>query len=506
MDDFRHSLELEPVGYAALIRLFPVKILPHYRSSFVAIKGRGYAQIDDHHEKHVYSRSYLPKEPSNVFWQLEFALKYDGLNLEILAALFQYIHPEQVENYVRVQPTARYARIIWYLYEWLTDHRLAIADSKSGNYVLLLDSEKYYTGSEGRSRRHRVINNLLGNKQFCPMVRKTSLLDQYEKIKIENKAELLINSYDPEIITRAIHYLYAKETISSYAIEREKPDSSHEAHFIDLLRSAEKMERISKEKLLELQNAIVEPRFKDFDYRIVQNYIGEQASAYTQKIHYISPKPENVRELMEGWLSALESMQSTQVHPIIFAAAISFGFVFIHPFEDGNGRLHRFLIHYILSRTHFTPGGFIFPVSSVMLKNIRAYDAILETFSIPLLKKIRDYELTPEGELRVKAHTKGFYQYIDYTRFAEYLFKCVIETVETVFKYELEFIKNYDITKRAVRNIVDMPDKLIDLIIKFTHQNNGKLSDSKRSRFFYMLKQNEIHAIEKIVSRLLAYR
>ena len=36
-------------------------------------------------------------------------------------------------------------------------------------------------------------------------------------------------------------------------------------------------------------------------------------------------------------------------NPFLIEAAIAYGFVFLHPFEDGNGRIHRFLIHNILS-------------------------------------------------------------------------------------------------------------------------------------------------------------
>ena len=35
--------------------------------------------------------------------------------------------------------------------------------------------------------------------------------------------------------------------------------------------------------------------------------------------------------------------------PVIHSAAVAFGFVFIHPFMDGNGPLHRYLIHEELS-------------------------------------------------------------------------------------------------------------------------------------------------------------
>jgi Fic family protein len=46
--------------------------------------------------------------------------------------------------------------------------------------------------------------------------------------------------------------------------------------------------------------------------------------------------------------------------------------------QDGNGRIHRFLIHNILARRKFTPEGLMFPVSAVMLKNPADYDASLE--------------------------------------------------------------------------------------------------------------------------------
>ena len=48
-------------------------------------------------------------------------------------------------------------------------------------------------------------------------------------------------------------------------------------------------------------------------------------------------------------------MEAGNVAPVVHAAAIAFGFVFVHPFEDANGRIHRFLIHNILARSRFTP-------------------------------------------------------------------------------------------------------------------------------------------------------
>jgi len=255
--------------------------------------------------------------------------------------------------------------------------------------------------------------------------------------------------------------------LSSFEIEHEHPSNQRQARFIDLLKRARSIPEINKKNLLELQNMIVDARFIDFDYRHTQNYVGEQINQYLQKIHYISPKPEDVPDIMEGLLSALDRMLSSEVHPVLIAASISFGFVFIHPFEDGNGRIHRFLIHYVLSKKEFTPKGMIFPISSVMLKNMVDYDDILESFSTPLLDIITDYQLSEIGELSVKGETKPFYQYVDYTHIAEYLFQCVEKTIEEDLKEELLYLSCYDVCKQSIQNFVDMPDKYIDLIIKF---------------------------------------
>ncbi|MBK8801662.1 MAG: Fic family protein [Fibrobacteres bacterium] len=59
-------------------------------------------------------------------------------------------------------------------------------------------------------------------------------------------------------------------------------------------------------------------------------------------------------------------MGSEDVHPVVHAGVLAYGFVFLHPFEDGNGCIHRFLIHNVLARRGYTPNGMVFPVSATM--------------------------------------------------------------------------------------------------------------------------------------------
>lgn len=252
---------------------------------------------------------------------------------------------------------------------------------------------------------------------------------------------------------------------------------------------------------MSLQNNIVDREYKETDYRKTQNYVGELTMLYQHKVHYISPKPDDIPSLMQNLLTCETKLLNSEVHPDIIAEILSFGVVFLHPFEDGNVRIHRFIIHYILSKTNHTADNIIFPVSAVILKNIQTYDEALEAFSKPLLIAINDYKLNDQGELTVSSDTKIHYQYIDYTHYAEYLFSCIETAIEEDFLDELDFIVHYDKTKAAIQEIIDMPDLKIDKIIRCVAQNNGILGRKMRKTYFHELSDETVSAIEKAIQK-----
>src|SRR5205814_2668569 len=142
-------------------------------------------------------------------------------------------------------------------------------------------------------------------------------------------------------------------------------------------------------------------------WRTTQNWVGQTRSDFSEQVHFVCPKPEDVGPLMESWMRMATQLDAGDVDPVAAAAAVAFGFVFIHPFEDGNGRIHRFLIHYVLAKKNFTPQDIIFPISSIMLKKIHDYDAILESFSKPLLTILTKYHLTEGGMMTVQQESKS---------------------------------------------------------------------------------------------------
>ena len=142
-----------------------------------------------------------------------------------------------------------------------------------------------------------------------------------------------------------------------------------------------------------------------------------------------------------------------------------------------------FLIHNILARRGYAPEGVMVPISASMLKNPADYDASLESFSRQIMPLV-EYSLNEEGRMIVHNDTAGWYRYIDMTPQAEALFRFIDQTIDTELAGELAFLASYDETKRAIQEIVDMPDRQIDLFIRFCLQNNGRLSARKRASHF----------------------
>ena len=484
-------------GYAALVERYGLEIIPNWHKSFVAVTGTHQIYSSSGLIEEVYPSKYWPGD--TLGGHLEFALKYDGTNLAILTTLFQKVTEKDFLEYVGSIPTGKYARRLWFLYEFLTGKTLPLDDVKQGNYVDLLDPFKYYTVTPARRvRRQRINDNLPGDSRFCPMVRRTDVLSDFEAADLPNLCRQVVASYPPELLKRALGYLYTKETKSSFEIEHIKPTSTRTERFLVLLQLAEQEDFCKKTQLIELQNRIVDPRFRDSDYRLSQNYVGETVAWQKEKIHFVCPKPEDLADLMEGLIVAHKRMNTGNVSTVIHAAVIAYGFVFLHPFEDGNGRIHRFLIHNILARQDFTPEGIMFPVSASMLKNPADYDGSLEAFSRQIMPLV-EYSLDEEGLMIVHNDTDRWYCYIDMTPQAEALFRFIKQTIDTELASELEFLANYDETKRAIQEIVDMPDRQIDLFIRFCLQNNGRLSERKRSDHFGSLSEDEIHRIEQAV-------
>ncbi len=482
-----------PIGLAYLREHFELHVPePAVRSE--AIDGARSSHEFDGRYVERYPRRF---EPDSLNGHLRFALKHEPIDLHVLRRALERIGPDPIVNWVRNQPSGGYARRAWYLYESLTGETLPLNDVAIGNYVDLADDQLQVVGTSAPSQRHRVRDNLLGTPLYAPLIRLTPRLRDWMKAPLQLKAAQMVEGIDPALLARASQYLYTRETKSSYAIEREEAPRNFMERFVRLLSSAGEF-AMTKANLVRLQNAIVDPRYAESDWRTTQNYVGETRADYEEVVHYMCPKPEDVPELMNSWQVSCEWLD--RCHPVVAAAAASFGFVLIHPFGDGNGRIHRFLIHAILAERGFTPDNLVFPVSSVMLRHRRDYERVFDLHAEPMMPFI-DHIVYGPGRAEVLNVTTDLYRFPDLTRFTEYLFACIDETIERDLAEELGFLTRFDQARISIREVVDIPDGRLRLLVQLLNQNHGLLSKNKRSQF-PELTDKEIEQIEDAIAHL----
>ena len=136
---------------------------------------------------------------------------------------------------------------------------------------------------------------------------------------------------------------------------------------------------LTLDEIIRLHNVLIEDtRFVQPGLRPDGVFLGERDHVGDPLPEFIGARPQDLADLMAGLLDANDRMRDDGLDPVLQAAATAFGFVYVHPFEDGNGRLHRCLIHHVLAERRFTPTGMVFPVSSVMLDRIDDYRTTLQ--------------------------------------------------------------------------------------------------------------------------------
>lgn len=485
-----------PVGHLALREIFGLAVPPPAVESYVG-SGARRTETEGHRVRESYPKRYAPADDSPVA-HLTFALRREPIDLPILVGALRAMPARDLEDWVRREPTGATSRRVWFFYERLTGRTLDVPGASTGNYVDALDTTRHFVADRRDSPRHRVIDNLLGGPGMCATVRRTPRLTARVARRLDEEARALTAHYDEAILARAVSFLYTKETRSSFAIEGETPTTTRTERFVAALKRAPTFEPADKSALLRLQGLIVDPRYAAQDWRNFQNFVGETVGHHREEVHFIAPRPDDVPELMEAWMAMTRRLiDSSGLDPVIAAAVCSFAFVFIHPFEDGNGRVHRFLIHHVLAKRGFGPPGLIFPVSASILRDQRRYDEALETYSRPLFDLI-EWRFTSDQEIAVLNDTVDLYRCFDATALAEYLYDRVAETIQVDLREELDFVVTYDRALAAARDVVDMPDRRASLFVRLCLQNNGRLSRSKRAQF-QELSDDEVARMEAAI-------
>jgi Fic family protein len=477
-------------GYGAIINVYNLSVPLPNKLSLISEKKRQYSN----EEWQVFTSRHKPE--NTLYKQLIFALKYEGINLLVLKKLFEILSDDEIIELVQIEPLGQYSRRIWFLFEWLMGKKLKIPDLSTGNFIPLIDEKQQYRIKGIRSSRNRIINNLPGTVAFCPLIYRTSKLETYLSANLSDQKNVYLKTIHKDILQRASAFLLLKDSQASFTIEGENPRSNRAARWGKAIGQAGS-NPLSKDEFLRLQQIVIEnTRFTNMGFRLAGGFVGEHDRTTGDPLpEHISTRWQDVESLIEGLIATNAILENSDIDAVLAAAMIAFGFIFIHPFEDGNGRIHRYLIHHILAQMKFTQQGMIFPVSAAILDRIDDYRKVLESYSHPLLDFI-EWKPTPKHNVDVLNETSDYYRYFDLTRMAEFLYDCVEDTIKNIIPREVDYLHKYDEMKRYLDDHFEMPDKTVALLIRFLEQNDGKLSKRARTREFDALTDEEVREIE----------
>ncbi len=448
----------------------------------------------------LFDKRYLPED--TLEGHLSFALRHESIDFLILKRVFDAVPQEDVEAIVRATPTGAFSRRVWFFYETLTGRTLDLEDAPTVTAVPALDPKLYFTGKDRFSQRHRVRDNLLGTGALCPVIRRTEKLEKLIALDLAAKAQETIGKTGGHVTARAASFMLLADSRASFEIEGERPPVNRLERWGRAVLEAGKRP-LNQTEIYRLHRILIgDDRLTPIGYREEGVFLGERDHNNEPMPEFIGARHQDVAALMTALNACNNRLRLTDtddVDPVLQAAIIAFGFVYIHPLADGNGRLHRCLIHHVLAERKFTPPGMVFPVSSVMLDRIDDYRTVLQGHSAPLMDFI-EWRASHKGNVEVLNDTADLYRFYDCTAEAEFLHECVQRTIEEDLPREIEYLKRHDEAMRGIMNAIEMPDSLAQQAILFITQNEGRFPRRRRDREpFAKLSDDEIVMLEDIV-------
>lgn len=449
---------------------------------------------------------------------LAFALKHEGVHLELLSHAFDKIDKQALIYWITSEPTGQYARKAGFLYEWLTDDTLDLP-AISASYRDLLDpNEVIVADTPIKNPRWRINNNLPGTRHFCPTIRRTRLLNLIKNYDCAGRLQSMESDYGADMMTRSAVWLALRESRASFSIEHESDQKSRVHRFaLAMSRYCGEFDTpLTPEALTELQDNILGASTIRHGLRQSPVFVGSGTQEMGTYVHYVAPSSDEVEPMLGGLQAFID--KTGNGNPIIRAAVVSFGFVFIHPLADGNGRISRFLINDTLRRDLAVPAPLLLPVSSTINKNAAsriAYDKILEAYSRPLMAKtFSDIQFTsrttyPDGVVSDFGFSgndtlRPAWRYPDLTEQSEYLFHVVHETIEYEMRHQIQSHCAYVEAREKVKDFLEGPDEHLDRIIRSIERDAGQVSNKLRKEFPILSNLEITEPIQEIVREYIA--
>jgi|TARA_B100000446_G_scaffold186060_1_gene211436 Fic family protein len=490
---------IERAGYSWLINALDLRCVPLDHECVIGSR-QALSQSAGGVKVEVFAKGYAREH--RAIDQMLFALSYEGVNLGVLERAFQIpAVRDELAASITEKPASGYLRRLWYICENIAGHQLPLPDAAQNiPYEHLLPPERYFTGPEEMSRRHRVRMNLLGTPKLSALISRQGWTDDSllnEQI-VERMHDQMVDFSVAEI-ARAAQYLLTTETRSSYEIEHERPAPDRILRFVKVLEQAGQRP-LDEEFLFEIHRIALGTGRPDPSigaYRYLQNWLGRG-----DLIHLLPPAPEAVPEMMDEWFAMRERIMRTDAPALVKLNAIAHSFIYIHPFMDGNGRLSRFIMQDILANEGLKLQGIILPISAGLLVNLESYVGTLDALSRRLLSATQYHrrDLASEPELD-EAHAHLF-AHLDLTDLQGEVNKSAARVLDGLMRDEVNHLIRRDTLKEQMNLELDLSNRDLELLIAVMYENRGRVSKRKRTSVFQHLTDEDIALAESIYADL----
>ncbi|MGS2737685.1 Fic family protein [Sinomicrobium sp. M5D2P17] len=177
------------------------------------------------------------------------------------------------------------------------------------------------------------------------MIRRTEKLEHYVQKDFSLAIETGLGKRNKDLIRRTAAFLLLKDSKASFAIEGEYPPNARARNWGKAIGLSGKTP-LTIEEIERLQDIVIgNKKLKNMGMRKGEGFIGEHdRETFTPMPDHISARVKDLPSLMQGLLETNSVLQQARYDPVLAATTIAFGFVFIHPLSDGNGRIHRYII------------------------------------------------------------------------------------------------------------------------------------------------------------------
>lgn len=489
------------IGYEFLLSKIPLRMPELERPAKVMPVTR----VERMADRLAVPRHVAPPESAGVLEHALFALKHETINLAILHEAMKLVGRDEILAALQAQRLGGFIRKAAFIWEKAHGAELPLPwDSTGGNYLDMFDPAEHYTGGNWeRSQRFRINFNGIGPYDYCPVVLRDEQLEASGTKVLDGLREWVEARAGSDVLDRVINWAYLSETRDSYAIENEMPSPDKERAFLQAMERLRDQTPLTEEYLVALQNTVISHPLKaEFEFRGHQNWL-QRGGHGALAVRYVPPPPDAMQSLLKGFLAMANARD--EVPPLIKAALVSFGFVFIHPFMDGNGRLSRLLAHHSLNLSGALPqvngSPALLPLSVAMKRNERGYLEALEGFSKPV-RALWDVTAIGAGDFRFDFRSSPMvYGHWSGQRAAGFIADCARLALEHSLVDETLFIQSYDRAFERIDRQFDLPDRTINLLILWIENNGGKMPERRRNaKELFGVDRGVVDAVESIVA------